>query len=462
MRRVTTLRVRPVLIGLAMGLGLSLAACSGGDEEAEELGHEQPSAGDDATAAGDDPAADDDVDDGVVTVLGFESAADEAGAIQDALDELSVEAGIPIRYTGVRDFDAELAARLGSDDGPDIVMFDRPAALLDLVDQGAVEPLPSEVADAADASWGSDWNRVAVVDGEQYGVPTGAEVKSLVWYQPARFEEFGYTVPETWNEFRSLVTAAVADGNTPLCVGIESGPTTGRVFTDWTEDLVLRLSGPDTYDRWVTNQIPFDDEAVTGPMEEIVELWNTPGVVFAGGGTIATTPFGDNGQYLVDGECLMHRESDRYIDFIPDGSDFGIEEDPVDVFPLPADEGRPIVVGASLAAAVRDAPEVWEVMAYLSSADYADARRQAQNDRVGEEVSGFLSAAAGLDTSLYSGIEASFVEIVLGADVARYDASDLMPPAVGSGTFWSEGTAIVAGEKTAAEGAQAIDASWTP
>ena len=43
---------------------------------------------------------------------------------------------------------------------------------------------------------------------------------------------------------------------------------------------------------------------------------------------------------------------------------------------------------------------------------------------------------------------------------SRFDASDLMPAAVGAGTFWTDGTAVVNGDKTVAEATADIDASW--
>ena len=52
------------------------------------------------------------------------------------------------------------------------------------------------------------------------------------------------------------------------------------------------------------------------------------------------------------------------------------------------------------------------------------------------------------------------MEIMANAEVARFDGSDLMPADVGAGTFWSEGTSFVNGDKSAAEAAEAIDASW--
>ena len=53
-----------------------------------------------------------------------------------------------------------------------------------------------------------------------------------------------------------------ADGTTPWCVGFESGPGTGWPGTDWIEDLVLRMWGPDVYDQWTSHKIPFNDERI--------------------------------------------------------------------------------------------------------------------------------------------------------------------------------------------------------
>ena len=89
------------------------------------------------------------------------------------------------------------------------------------------------------------------VDGTQYGVPNKSDLKSLVRYVPSQFAEYGYTVPTTLDEFYALTDQMIADGHTPLCVGIESGPATGWPFTDWVEELVLRNQGIDYYNQWV-------------------------------------------------------------------------------------------------------------------------------------------------------------------------------------------------------------------
>ena len=105
--------------------------------------------------------------------------------------------------------------------------------------------------------WAEDYPNYANVDGVQYGVPVKTDLKSLVWYQPAAFEAAGYEVPTTFEEFTALVDEmAAAGGPKPLCVGIESGHATGWTFTDWVEEMVLRLHGGDVYDQWVDPRDP--------------------------------------------------------------------------------------------------------------------------------------------------------------------------------------------------------------
>ncbi|MCH2416507.1 MAG: extracellular solute-binding protein, partial [Acidimicrobiales bacterium] len=394
------------------------------------------------------------------TVFGPESSDEEAGALQDALDALAAESGIEITYTGNRDAADMINTQVAGGNPPDIFVFPQPGKLADFARDGAVLPLPADVASSME--WSDAWTSFGNVDGTQYGVPTKSDLKSLVWYKPAKFAEKGYEIPGTWDALKSLAGDMIANGDTPFCVGIESGPATGWTFTDWVEDLMLRMHGADLYDEWVAGTLPFSSPEVSGVFEEVLELWNTPGMVYASGGSIAATPFGDNGQPLVDDDCMMHRQASFYAAFIPEGTAFADgSADAVDTFYFPSVKGDYPVLGAgTLVGAFRDAPEVWEVMKYFGSASYAETRQVAQTDRKGGGLSGFLSGASGQDPSVYQPLEQSFLNILVSADVVRFDASDLMPAAVGAGTFWTDGTAVVNGDKTVAEATADIDASW--
>ena len=397
-----------------------------------------------------------------VSVFGPESSDEEAGALRDALDVLAAESGIEISYTGARDAADQINAQAAGGNAPDIFVFPQPGKLADFAREGWVLPLPADVITAMEADWSSAWTAFGNVDGTQYGIPTKSDLKSLVWYKPGKFAEKGYSVPGTWDDLKSLANDMIANGDTPFCVGIESGPATGWTFTDWVEDLMLRMHGADVYDQWVAGTLAFSSPEVTAVFNEVLDLWNTPGMVYASGGSIAATPFGDNGQPLVDDDCMMHRQASFYAAFIPEGAVFADgSPDAIDTFYFPSVKGDYPVLGAgTLVGAFRDAPEVWEVMKYFASSEYAEVRQVAQTERKGGGLSGFLSGAMNQDPSVYQPLEQSFLNILVSADVVRFDASDLMPAAVGAGTFWTEGTAAVNGDKTVAEVTAAIDASW--
>lgn len=396
-----------------------------------------------------------------VTIFGPESSDEEAGSFQDALDVFAERTGINVEYTGARDFSDQINAQAAGGNPPDIAIIPQPGKVADFARQGFILPLPDDVVEVLEANWDPAWVSFGNVDGTQYGVMNKSDIKSLVWYNVAEFEAGGYEVPQTWDDLKALTDQMVADGKTPWCVGIESGPATGWPFTDWVEDLMLRFYSADVYDQWVNHEIPFNDDRVVAIFEEVASVWNTPGAVYAAGGSIAATPFGDNGQPLAEGLCLMHRQASFFSAFLPEGTPTG-PEGVVNVFFFPPGPNgtRPVLGGGTVPVAFRDAPEVWEVMKYLASAEYANVRAVAQSERKGGALSGFLSANKNVDLSNWLPLEQSMIQIMQTAEILRFDGSDLMPAAVGAGTFWTEGTSFVNGEKTAQEAADAIEASW--
>ena len=396
-----------------------------------------------------------------VTVFGPESTDNEAGAMQDALNIFAEANGMTVTYTGARDFSDQINAQAAGGNPPDIAVFPQPGKVIDFGVQGFIQPIPQELVDFSRPQWpGGTLETVSAAD-QVWGLPNKTDLKSLVWYNSEIFAAGNYTVPTTLDDLWALSTQMIADGVTPWCVGIESGPATGWPFTDWMEDLTLRLQGPDFYDQWVSNEVTFDDERVQAIGQTIIDVWNTPGNTFAAGGTIAATPFGGNGEPLANGDCAMHRQASFFAAFFPEGTTVGPGQQ-IDTFYFPsADDSRPVLTAGTYVSAFRDAPEVWAVMEYLTSAEYSTERQRAQAARVGGGAnSGYLSANLNQDLSVYNDLEKAFVEILQNADPARFDGSDLMPAAVGAGAFWTEGTSAVNGDKTVADAFTAIQAAW--
>ena len=161
--------------------------------------------------------------------------------------------------------------------------------------------------------------------------------------------------------------------------------------------------------------MPFNDPPIVEAMQTVADLWAEPDMVYADGGTIAATPFQANAQPLLDGDCMMHRQASFFASFFPEGTEYGTGDGQVSTFYFPsADaETHPVLVAGTIPAAFRDAPEVWAVMQYLGSPEYADARQTAQSALAGGVVlSGFLSANLNADQSLYTDLEQQFLEVL--------------------------------------------------
>ena len=436
---------------MLVGLSLVAAACGGDDDgDTAEAPADEPAAAEEAPAEGKTE----------ILVTGPERSEEQAGALQEVLGAWGEANGVEVTYLGSADWEAEINTQVEGGNPPDISIFPQPGKLADFARAGYVVP----VADfaLAENDWSDAWNVFGVVDGVTYGVPVKSDMKSLVWYKPATFADAGYEVPTTFADFLTLVDTMANDGSgtKPLCVGIESGQATGWTYTDWVEEMVLRQHGAEVYDGWVSHEIPFSDPRIMESMQAVVDLW-TEDNVYAASGTIAATAFGDNGIPLVEGDCYMHRQASFFSGFIPEGTVFGPEG--VDVFYFPDINGDAPVLGAgTLAAAFNADPNVHALLGYMSSAEYAEARQQAQQALKGGSpaLSGFLSAAQGQDLSVYEPLEQSILNALASAGIVRFDASDLMPADVGAGTFWTEGTSLVNGDITVAEAAAAIDASW--
>ena len=61
----------------------------------------------------------------------------------------------------------------------------------------------------------------------------------------------GYKFPTTWDELMALQDQIADDGDTPWCIGIESGAATGWPATDWMEEIMLRTTSLENYDKWI-------------------------------------------------------------------------------------------------------------------------------------------------------------------------------------------------------------------
>jgi alpha-glucoside transport system substrate-binding protein len=352
--------------------------------------------------------------------------------------------GIEVRYTGSRDFVADLLTRIRDDaDPPDLAVVPQPGVVAELAGLGALAPLGTATQAALDANLVEQARSLGAIDGEDVAVPYRVTVKSLVWYRPALFAERGWSVPGTWDELVALVDDIAADpGIAPWCFGLQAGTATGWAATDWVEDVVLRRQGSDVYDGWVAGTVPFADERVAAAFDAFASLVVTGGRSAGGREAILQTPVDAVAAELLaePARCAMYKQSDLAIDWFPDGTTVGPDGD-VDWFVLPGSDAGDalLVVGADLVVPFDDRPAVDAVLAVLASPEGSAAWRS---------TGSFVSPLAGAVSSDDDSVTAQLTRLVVNADVVRFDASDAMPASVGTSPFWSAITRWVGGSLT--------------
>jgi alpha-glucoside transport system substrate-binding protein len=393
---------------------------------------------------------------GALTLSGPETGV-EADSFQSALDVFAEDSGIDVTYSGSRDFETQIRVAAEGGDLPDLAVVPQPGLVLELADQ--ITAVPQEVLDAHADQYDATLLELVTNDaGDVLGIPNKGDVKSLVWYSPSVFEENGYEIPETFDDLLVLQDQMRTDGIVPWCIGIESGDATGWPLTDWFEDLILRFHGPDVFDEWVAHEIPFNDPRILEVGQVIEEIWFTDGNVLNGRQSIASTGFAQAGLPVMDGQCGMHRQANFYAANFTDAgvTEFGPDGE-VDAFYFPTvndDFGRVTLTGGTYIVAFNDDPDTLAALEFLAGPEYANARIEAGG-------SGFLSPNQDHDTELYaSPLDQTLAEILVTADPARFDGSDAMPPEVGSGAFWSEGTDWVLGGQSLQEFLDAVEASF--
>ena len=220
---------------------------------------------------------------------------------------------------------------------------------------------------------------------------------------------------------------------------------------------MLRMWGPDIYDDWVAHRIPFNDERVVKAFDEFAKISKAPGQVLGDTRGILNTSFSEamNPAFENPPKCMIQRQGNFLISFLSADVQKDLDNR-IGIFVFPPFEGgfagQPILGGGDLAGVFNgNDPDTQAVAQYLTSDKFGDKWAQA---------GGWLSPHRTFDASNYPNeTTRAMAKIVADADVFRFDGSDLMPKAVGSGTFWTEMVKWQNGQSSQAT-ADAIEASW--
>ena len=359
----------------------------------------------------------------------------EQGPMQQVFDDLinsQVDYTAEIEADANFEQDVQIRAQAGT---LDVILLPQPGAVVEQAKSGnaiSLEDMGFNIDDL-NATFGEYFMSLGEYNGKHYGIPTNINLKSMVWYPKDDFDKAGYKVPTTWDEMLALSDQIVADGGTPWCVGFESGSATGWPATDWIEDIMLRTAGLDTYAKWATHQIPFNDPSVLNAAKIFGDVMFHPGYVLGGADQTPSIAFGDAPLPMFDKPpgCWLHRQASFIPAFFPTTAKAGVD---YDWFPLPPIDQDGTLFAGELAVTFRNAPEVKDFLTRFMSTDVQCA--------MGADVdTSRISPNVNVESTCYANPILAGAQVVLADGLkngtAGFDASDMMPPAVGSGSFWT-------------------------
>lgn len=302
-----------------------------------------------------------------LTVLASWEGAEQE-AFEAVLARFEQESGIEVDYRGTRSVSQVLRSDVQKGRPPDVAVLPNPGELARYADSGELKSLDGVLGEVPGAQW-LPLQRLGTPS--YYTVVVKADLKSLIWYRPGTLPA---PPPRTWAELVALSGDLAARGPSPWCLGMESQSTSGWPGTDWIEDILLRRSGPEVYQRFAAGELPWTSTEVRQAWEDWGRLVTQPGAVRGGANGALLLPFGDAAKPMFatpPGCVLDHFASSRISGYQqyeakPAVADF-------DFFPFPvvgatADPATaPAGVSADLAGMFVESEEAEALMRYLAS-----------------------------------------------------------------------------------------------
>ncbi len=381
----------------------------------------------------------------------------EADRFVATLRPFEKSTGIHLRYIGTADFVADLNRRVVKDnDPPDVAMVPQPGLVTQLADDKRIVPPGQATTKAVAANDVPEVARLAKVGGTLYSVPFRISVKSLVWYRPSVFTAHGWTPPKSLDQLNQLVnriqsTTSVA----PWCFGMAADSATGWAATDWVEDLVLRSAGLQRYQRWAEGTLPFSDPVIAQAFSTFRSMVLAPGRTAGGLQAVTQTPVDEAWRPLLakDPGCAMYKQADFAASWMPTGTTIG-PTGSVNWFVLPGvtTAAPPVVLGGDQAVQFHRGADVDALMTYLAGPEAG---------RSWAQQGGFLSPKTSIPISVYPrDYLGGLAPVLRDTTTIAFDASDQMPPEIGSSLLWSAITDWVSGVDDYATFAARIDSAF--
>ena len=389
-------------VATASVIGLALAGCSSGTTS--------PSA---SKASGQDLK-------GVnLTVAADWSGAEQAN-FEKVLAQFEIQTGAKVAYASYgSDVATTLDTKITGGDPPDVAVIPQPGLLKALAQKGSLVPLSADTLAAVKKNFAQTWVDLGSVDGKAYGVWFKGSNKSTVWYNTKVYSDAGATVPKTWDDFLKALKT-ISDSGVP---GLSIGADVGWPLTDWFENVYLRTAGAEKYDQLSNHEIPWTDPSVINALTILSKLWSDASVLEPGG---AQRTFGDSVTEVFGSppKAGTVYEGDFVAGNITADTKSVVGTD-AKFYDFPSINGSaPAVVGGGNAAIqLTKNKGAAELMTYLASPEAAT---------IWVKLGGFTSPNKGVDVSGYpDDTSRQIAKAMVGAEMFRFDMSDLAPSAFG-------------------------------
>ncbi|MFF4990545.1 ABC transporter substrate-binding protein [Streptosporangium saharense] len=342
--------------------------------------------------------------------------AEHFGRVLDAFEDRT---GIHVEYTGTRAIDETLRSDLRGGTPPDVAILPSTGDLAQYAHSGDLLPLDNVIP------WQGQYRQPWLLRLNQrvYAVPFKVNLKSVVWYDRARWRR---PAPLDMRDLLSLR----ADGGerTVWCLGMQALRSAGWPGTDWIEDVLLHQAGPETYRKWASGTLSWSSAPVRQAWETWGKILDASGLDRQGRRVALLTDFGEAGLGLFGDPpgCLLEHQASFVIVSYPPGSD-------VDFFPFPSlnpwdsvPAHQPMVISADFAGMFNATPQAEELMRFL-------AGEEAQRIWPAIPSGAAFSANLRVPPDAHPAADPVGRKVAATLDAAAMvclDASDLMPPAL--------------------------------
>ncbi|WP_438490150.1 extracellular solute-binding protein [Streptomyces sp. S186] len=266
-------------------------------------------------------------------------------------DDTGIQVDVEVTRAQAQQLDAAVAAHAT----PDLAVLPSVGALDHYAVNGRLQPLGAVTKDYREPFRG-----LATVHGKVYAVPVKADVKSLIWYNPAATRTPPPSaLPDLQTRTRRNLGA--------WCLGLASGPTSGWPGADWIADLLLAGSGTGgqggrgDYEKWLSGNLTWNSPQVSRAWE----TWRTLVTDSLRGAAVRAYGDAAGGMTAHRPTCSLAHGSLSAMGF-PDSAHAGTAYDYVTSIP---ESARRLEVSADYIGMFTNKPSAQALITYLSRTD---------------------------------------------------------------------------------------------